>query len=720
MGMLSVVVDVDVDVVDTAAAASAPPPLESGAEVDWTRVAETDQMDGSSAMRAASGGCASNCASDCDCNRDSDSDSQDDLKRDGIADTVRRGGLQGMPPHCSRRAEMTLVNDKDGHEYKSKRAGAEPPPPRLATRPMTAMTATMATTAEEDSCCVAAETLPLSPRHVRIAPAVVEDAQSVSLSTASIAATSTQEDLSLQTLSTQDIPTRDASTQDKTCDSDIKYDYHDVDGHPILRLRPTRQQWQDFPTVLALASRLNVARDGCFKVVIPSGLHGPLPRKPVQHVAANAYKVKLIRRTSFWQVSTVPSQSLFAPSCPDAGADAGADSGAPAASNDPVDSVHTALKNLKHLFRKHQNRQLRNIRYRVDVPAWTKTQRRHAGVPEQSPIYPLKGDKLDHTKAVIPGIHTPYVYESGPYFGATFQIHAEDFRLASLNHLYKGRKIWIVIPATAVDIAEKALGRGSGCSQFMRHRAEFFFPDKLQKLGIPYRIVDQRPGETIVILPDAYHEGFSCGYTIAEAKNYADAAWTTDSYQPCEASCRLATAIPAAFMRPLAPGEQRLDLCATYGDGDEGGPDSRGGALPSSPSLGADAAQNLPNHAPLTTTTTTPLPNSALHSIIPSPTSACSSKKSDSSPCHTPELSQDIPHSSTTHPSPPTTMTATQNANLTHSLPSPSVTSPSKSLPRKREETPGPETDALQTMLPASNTKRIKTTGKAGPQSMHV
>lgn len=335
-------------------------------------------------------------------------------------------------------------------------------------------------------------------------------------------------------------------------DMSITYEYENVEGHKILRLKPTVSQWDDFPGVLAYARSLGAEGDGCFKVIIPDGLHDPLPEKPAQDVPANAYKVKQIRRTMFWQVSTVPSQGTFA-------------SGEPGVAF--MDTVDAALKNLKQLFRKNQNRQMRNVRYRVDVPAWTKNQRRQAGVPEQSPIYPLRGDKLDRTKAVIPGIHTPYVYESGPAFGAMFQIHAEDFRLASLNHLYKGRKIWIVIPATAVNVAEQALGRGSGCSQFMRHRAEFFFPDKLDKLGIPYRIVDQRPGETIVILPDAYHEGFSTGYTIAEAKNYADPNWTTDSYQPCQESCKLATAIPAAFMRPVEEGEERLDLCAAYGDG---------------------------------------------------------------------------------------------------------------------------------------------------------
>ena len=37
-----------------------------------------------------------------------------------------------------------------------------------------------------------------------------------------------------------------------------------------------------------------------------------------------------------------------------------------------------------------KDKQLRNVRYRVDVPAWTAKQRHEAGVPEKSPIHPLR------------------------------------------------------------------------------------------------------------------------------------------------------------------------------------------------------------------------------------------------------------------------------------------------------------------------------------------
>ncbi|KAK7430201.1 hypothetical protein QQZ08_003176 [Neonectria magnoliae] len=329
----------------------------------------------------------------------------------------------------------------------------------------------------------------------------------------------------------------------------IQHDYDDTDGHKVMCLKPTVDQWNDFPALLAFARRQGADNDGCFKIVLPLELQEPLPDKNSQKVEANAYRPHQIKKNYFWRVDTVPSEGTFASSVP---------------GPEFTASAVKAVDNLRKMYRKNNRKQIRNVRYRVDVPAWTPDQRLAAGVPQRSPIHPLKGDKLNRTRAIIPGIHTPYVYESGPHFGASFQIHAEDFRLVSLNHLYKGRKIWIVVPSTSVDVAEEALGRENKCSQFMRHRAEFFFPQKLEKLGIPFRIVDQRPGETIVILPDAYHEGFSTGYTIAEAKNYADESWTTDTYQPCQASCQLVTAIPADLLRPLREGESQLNLCAGY------------------------------------------------------------------------------------------------------------------------------------------------------------
>ena len=324
---------------------------------------------------------------------------------------------------------------------------------------------------------------------------------------------------------------------------------HDGQSDGVLRLKPTCAQWDDFPGILAAARKLGATKDGCFKVVLPAGLLGTVPDKIAQRLPAKAYRPHQIKRTRIWQVGTVETEGDFPSSLERA---------KPSFEGSTTD----AFKKLSHLFNKNKGRQMRDVRYRVDVPAWNSGQRINAGVPEKSPMHPLKGDKLDQTKAIIPGIHTPYVYESGPAFGATFQIHAEDYRLLSLNHLYKGRKIWVVIPAGAVDLLEEKLERQGKCSQFMRHRAEFLFPEKLKRLEVPFRIIDQRPGETIVILPDAYHEGFSTGYTLAEAKNYAEPDWTAASYQACDRSCKFLNMIPTDHMEIVEEGETRIDLCA--------------------------------------------------------------------------------------------------------------------------------------------------------------
>lgn len=331
---------------------------------------------------------------------------------------------------------------------------------------------------------------------------------------------------------------------------DCDFERDGPEGEGVLRLKPTAEQWADFPAILHFAKHNGALKDGCFKVILPDELKDPVPDKPKQAVACNAYRPKRLKN-NFWRVTTAPAEGTY--SSEDNGTGF-------------TDTIEVALQKLKKLFCKNIDRRIRDVRYRVDVPAWTPEQRRRAGVPQRSPVHPLKGDELDFSRAIIPGIHTPYVYESASPFGATFQIHAEDFKLISLNHLYKGRKIWIVIPSTAIDDAEVAFGRKNKCAQFMRHRAEFIFPDKLKQLKVPHRIIDQRPGETVVILPDAYHQGFSTGYTLAEAKNYADAEWKIDEYQPCRAECQLLTAIPELFMRPIAKGESRLDLCARYDD----------------------------------------------------------------------------------------------------------------------------------------------------------
>lgn len=356
-------------------------------------------------------------------------------------------------------------------------------------------------------------------------------------------------------------------------DSEFDFDYQNTGTGKVLVIKPTKEQWTQFPAILDFARSHGAEDDGCFKLVLPDSLReaAEQPRKPSQKLQANSYKVKQKRDRRAWQVSTIPVDGDFQRQTTTT--TAATKSVTEITRNESMTETtrDESVKTLRSLLSKYNgvNRPLRNVRYRADVPAWTAEQRQKAGVPTDSPIHPLAGDKLERTTTRVPGIHTPYVYESADHFGAMFQIHAEDYRLLSLNHLYVGRKIWIVTPCTAIDkVEQKLLGKTpKQCSQFMRHRAEFLLPHQLDKLGIEYRVVDQRAGETIVILPDAYHEGFSTGYTLAEAKNYADDAWDTDGYMPCDEGCNFPVAIPMDHMLLMSePGQVQVDLCAEYDD----------------------------------------------------------------------------------------------------------------------------------------------------------
>ena len=129
----------------------------------------------------------------------------------------------------------------------------------------------------------------------------------------------------------------------------------------------------------------------------------------------------------------------------------------------------------------------------------------------------------------FPGLNTPWLY-LGMMF-ATFCWHVEDHALFSVNVHHAGApKTWYGIPSTKARDFERAL---------LEHAPEAFKenPDLIHQLvallspsqcklaDVPvYRLV-QRPGEFVVTFPDAYHTGFSHGFNIAEAVNFALPGW---------------------------------------------------------------------------------------------------------------------------------------------------------------------------------------------------
>lgn len=89
-------------------------------------------------------------------------------------------------------------------------------------------------------------------------------------------------------------------------------------------------------------------------------------------------------------------------------------------------------------------------------------------------VWPNDGDQLAPLPVKTLGLYSPTAYVAGEQFGAIFNCHREDYDLHSINFLYTGRKIWIVIPPSHCHVLEekfKAMPvyRPYPCSQFMRH-----------------------------------------------------------------------------------------------------------------------------------------------------------------------------------------------------------------------------------------------------------
>jgi JmjC domain, hydroxylase len=211
---------------------------------------------------------------------------------------------------------------------------------------------------------------------------------------------------------------------------------------------------------------------------------------------------------------------------------------------------------------------LENVYYYTDIDVRTEALRTRIGLPTKSQIWPLKGNRLVSTKTRIPGIHWPYAYQSGRAFGSPFTMHTEDYWLISVNFLYPGKsgKVWVVVAPEHVGYLEQKLKATNAsyytanCSQFLRHFSTYIPLTVLEEWNIKYSLVYQKPNEVIVTFRQAYHQGFSTGYTFAEAANYADENWNFDGYRCCEPTNCPSGFIPPEMMRTLSDGEEQQEI----------------------------------------------------------------------------------------------------------------------------------------------------------------
>jgi len=139
-----------------------------------------------------------------------------------------------------------------------------------------------------------------------------------------------------------------------------------------------------------------------------------------------------------------------------------------------------------------------------------------------------KGSLLDET-VDVPGVSSPWLYVGG-LFGA-FCWHTEDLWMFSCSHLHAGAtKTWYVVPAVAASKFEKATRAllpsvFQDAPDLLYQLVAMVAPADLEAQGVPVYTLQQRAGEFIVTFPRAYHAGFSHGFNVAEAVNFASADW---------------------------------------------------------------------------------------------------------------------------------------------------------------------------------------------------
>ncbi|CAI9635563.1 unnamed protein product, partial [Alternaria burnsii] len=145
----------------------------------------------------------------------------------------------------------------------------------------------------------------------------------------------------------------------------------------------------------------------------------------------------------------------------------------------------------------------------------------------------------------IAGVNRPYWYVScEPDTPAT--LHVEDGNTGSANLLLAGaEKHWIIVHRSSAEKLERCIRdqfpTSRACSQFVRHHNIIVGPRWLERNGINYEMVCQRPGDVLVTLPGrVYHEVRNTGMNFAIAINYEfiDAPDDPTDYVWCESGER--------------------------------------------------------------------------------------------------------------------------------------------------------------------------------------
>jgi hypothetical protein len=310
-------------------------------------------------------------------------------------------------------------------------------------------------------------------------------------------------------------PAAKTTTSPPSPTDSISYDQQEG----VIRLLPkSMEQCRDFPALLQRVRQLGADSAGVFKVLVPSDL-GKLCKVSTKD------EDRIDRMEGKHEIRMELSQS------------------------DHIGTIDKLTARFEKLLGNRSG--FRDVRYCTDLEAERPEDRERIGLPQVSPIWPMKENQLDRTKGSIPGLHWPYAYKSDKTFGAPFACHKEDGGLISANVLYFGTKIWTVAAPSEASSLETKIRASTKhkytCAQAVRHCATYIPQSKLQDWNISRLVFSQAPNEVVVVFGNAYHQGFSTGPTLAEAANYAPMGWSIHGYSECLKSCP-GCPIPNAMM----------------------------------------------------------------------------------------------------------------------------------------------------------------------------
>jgi len=144
---------------------------------------------------------------------------------------------------------------------------------------------------------------------------------------------------------------------------------------------------------------------------------------------------------------------------------------------------------------------------------------------------PQKGH-LKYLQNISPGVNSPMLYVASCF--STFCWHNEDNHLSAINYEHQGStRTWYAISNNHVDdfykVAKCITFSGSPVTKVSRKsvimKNTMISPVVFAANQIPVCKVVQGPGDFIITGPAVHHAGFSHGFAICEAVNFAPTSW---------------------------------------------------------------------------------------------------------------------------------------------------------------------------------------------------